>query len=247
MDRLIYVAMAGAEQAFNQQAVTAHNLANATTTGYRAETTAFRTAPVIGPGLPTRAYAVDSTPGADFTPGVIQTTGRNLDIAVQGAGFIAVQGADGTEAYTRNGNLQLGQDGQLQTRDGAPVLSDGGPLTLPSNARVTIARDGTVSIIPEGAPLNSVTVVGRIKLVNPPTDTLVKGDDGLFRVRGGAPAEADPNVAIVSGALEGSNVNPVSAMVDMIASAREYELHMKMLQNAESNAQHGTQLLAVNS
>lgn len=247
MDRLIYVAMAGAEQAFNQQAVTAHNLANATTTGYRAETTAFRTAPVIGPGLPTRAYAVDSTPGADFTPGVIHTTGRNLDIAVQGSGFIAVQGSDGTEAYTRNGNLQLGPDGQLQTREGAPVLSDGGPLTLPNNARVTIARDGTVSIIPEGAPLNSVTVVGRIKLVNPPTDTLVKGNDGLFRVRGGAPAQADPNVAIVSGALEGSNVNPVSAMVDMIASAREYELHMKMLRNAESNAQQGTQLLAINS
>jgi flagellar basal-body rod protein FlgF len=247
MDRLIYVAMAGAEQAFNQQAVTAHNLANATTTGYRAETTAFRTAPVIGPGLPTRAYAVDSTPGADFTPGVIQTTGRALDIAVQGPGFIAVQGADGTEAYTRNGDLQVGPDGQLQTRSGAPVLSDGGPLTVPDHSRVTIARDGTVSILPEGAPLNSITVAGRIKLVNPPTDTLVKGDDGLFRMRGGEPAQADPDVAIVSGALEGSNVNTVTAMVDMIAAAREYELHMKMLQNADSNAQQATQLLAINT
>jgi flagellar basal-body rod protein FlgF len=247
MDRLIYVAMAGAEQAFNQQAVTAHNLANATTTGYRAETTAFRTAPVIGPGLPTRAYAVDSTPGADFTPGVIQTTGRALDIAVQGPGFIAVQGADGTEAYTRNGDLQVSPDGQLQTRSGAPVLSDGGPLTVPDHARVTIARDGTVSILPEGAPLNSITVAGRIKLVNPPTGALVKGDDGLFRMRGGEPAQADPDVAIVSGALEGSNVNTVTAMVDMIAAAREYELHMKMLQNADSNAQQATQLLAINT
>jgi flagellar basal-body rod protein FlgF len=245
MDRLIYVAMSGAKQTLGQQATVAHNLANLTTNGFRAEKSVFRAVPLVGEGAPTRAFVVDSTPGADFTPGVIQGSGRDLDIAIQGQGWLAVQAADGSEAYTRSGSLQLSSNGVLQTRAGNAVLGDGGPIAIPADTLVTIAGDGTVSTVPTGNRPSANAVVGRIKLVNPPEQSLERGNDGLFRVRGGAPAAADGNVRIVSGALESSNVNAVEAMVNMISLARQFDMQMKMLQNAEGNARQAAQLLTL--
>jgi len=244
MDRLIYIAMTGAKQNFEQQAIAAHNLANVGTAGYRAETAAFRVAPVIGPGMPTRAYAVETTTGADLQPGAIQQTGRDLDLAIQGAGWITVQSLDGQEAYTRAGSMQVSTDGNLQTRTGLNVLSDGGPLTIPQDSTIAIAGDGTVSAVQEAQGKSNIIVLGKIKLVNPPAENLVKGQDGLFRTRDGAAAEADPKVALVGGALESSNVNAVSAMVDMINLARQFEMQMKLLQNADGNSQRAAQLLS---
>jgi flagellar basal-body rod protein FlgF len=214
MDRLIYIAMTGAQQLLQQQAVTAHNLANAATTGYKAETSAFRVAPVQGPGLPTRAYALDSTPGADMSAGTLQETGRDLDIAVDGDGFFAVEGRDGTESYTRNGSFDISADGDLITRAGLPVLGEGGPINVPQDAKVAIGRDGTVSATIAGQSAANVTVIGKLKLVKPNAGDLVKAGDGLFRTRNGAPLEADASVTVQNGRLESSNVNPVSAMVD---------------------------------
>jgi len=245
MDRMIYLAMSGAKQVLGQQATVAHNLANLTTNGFRAETSVFRAVPVVGAGASTRAFVVDSTPGADFTPGVIQSTGRDLDIAVQGRGWIAVQAADGSEAYTRNGSLQLNANGVLQTRNGNAVLGDGGPISIPNDTLVTVAGDGTVSTVPTGNRPAANSTVGRIKLVNPPDNTLERGNDGLFRVRGGAPAAADANVRVASGSLETSNVNAVDAMVSMISLARQFDMQMKMLQNAETNARQAAQLLTM--
>jgi flagellar basal-body rod protein FlgF len=245
MDRMIYLAMSGAKQALGQQTTVAHNLANLTTTGFRAETSVFRAVPVVGQGAQTRAFVVDSTPGADFTPGIIQNTGRDLDIAVQGKGWLAVQAADGSEAYTRNGSLQLNANGVLQTRNGNAVLGDGGPISIPNDTLVTVAGDGTVSTVPTGNRPSANSTVARIKLVNPPENTLERGSDGLFRVRGGVPAPADANVRLASGALETSNVNAVDAMVNMIALARGFDMQMKMLQNAETNARQAAQLLTV--
>jgi flagellar basal-body rod protein FlgF len=244
MDRLIYLAMTGAQQLLQQQAVTSHNLANAATTGYKAETAAFRVAPVVGgAGHPTRAYAVASTTGADLAAGAIQPTGRDLDVAIEGEGFLAVQALDGTEGYTRNGSLDVSPDGELRTRSGLTVLGEGGPLIVPPDSKITIGRDGTVSAVTEGPQANTVTVVGRLKLVKIAQADIVRGGDGLFRTRGGEAADADPAVVVASGALESSNVNAVSAMVDMINLARQFEMHMKLLQNAESNEQRATQLL----
>jgi flagellar basal-body rod protein FlgF len=244
MDRYIYLAMTGAQQLLQQQAVATSNLANASTTGYKAETTAFRVAPLVGgPGLPTRAYGVTSTTGADFAPGAVQPTGRDLDVAIEGAGFLAVQALDGTEAYTRNGSLTLTADGELRTRNGLVVLGEGGPITVPPDARITIGRDGTISATTSGDGGSTVAVVGKLKLVNPETSALARGGDGLFRLRNGADAEADPAVVVTAGALEGSNVNAVSAMVDMINLARQFELTMKLLQHADSNEQRATQLI----
>jgi flagellar basal-body rod protein FlgF len=246
MDRLIYVAMAGAEQLFSQQAVVAHNLANAGTPGYKADTTAFSVAPLVGPGLQTRAYAVASTPGADFAAGSIQKTGRELDLAIQGDGFFAVQTSDGGEAYTRNGSLQLSADGVLTTSAGLTVLGDGGPISVPPDSNLTIAKDGTVSLTTFGQSSANVTVLGRLKLVNPDKTGLVKGADGLFRLSGGDTADVDETVTLVSGSLEESNVSAVSTMIDMIALARQFDLSMRLLQDADSDEQRANQLLAIN-
>lgn len=243
MDRLIYLAMTGAQQLLQQQAVTAHNLANAGTTGYKAETAAFRVAPVIGPGLPTRAYALDTTTGADLTPGAVQSTGRDLDVAIEGPGFFAVEAKDGTEAYTRSGSFDVSPDGELVTRSGLTVLGEGGPLTIPPDSKVQVGRDGTVSATTPGQSA-TVNVVGRLKLVNPAAADVQKGPDGLFRLRSGQPADADDAVSVAAGALESSNVNAVSAMVDMINLARNFELQMKLLQSADGNEQRANQLLA---
>ncbi|HEV2609545.1 MAG TPA: flagellar basal-body rod protein FlgF [Noviherbaspirillum sp.] len=245
MDRLIYTAMTGAKHILEQQANTSHNLANAATTGFRAQFDAFRAVEVNGPGMPTRTFVVDSTVGTDFSAGPIQQTGRDLDVAVQGKGWIAVQLEDGTEAYTRNGSLKLSENGVLQTQSGLNILGDGGPISIPPDVNITIAKDGTVSAMANDFKPGPSNVLGRIKLVNPPEDTIVRGDDGLFRVRGGEPADADPGVALVGGSLEGSNVNVVDAMVNMISLARQFEMQMNLLKNAESNDAKAAQLLAL--
>jgi flagellar basal-body rod protein FlgF len=243
LDRLIYLAMAGAQQLLQQQAVTAHNLANAGTTGFKAESTAFRVAPVTGPGLPTRAYALETTPGTDLTPGALQDTARDLDVAIEGPGFFAVQAKDGTEAYTRAGSFDVSADGELITRTGLTVLGEGGPIAVPPDTKISIGRDGTVSGVTYGQSA-SVNVIGRLKLVNPPQGDLQKAGDGLFRLRSGDAADADEAVTVKAGALEASNVNAVSAMVDMINLARNFEMQMKLLQNADGNEQRANQLLS---
>lgn len=246
MDRLIYTAMTGASQAFMRQAGVANNLANASTTGFRAMEHRFRAVPVQGPGAPTRAFVVDASVANVFDQGPLMATGRPLDVAVQGAGWIAVEGANGTEAYTRAGNLQINVNGQLQTASGLNVLGDGGPIAIPPDNNITISPDGTVSAVPLFGTPNNVNVVGRIKLVNPPEDQLVRGDDGLFRTPGGAPAEVDENVKLAAATLEGSNVNPVDSMVSMISLARQFETQIKMLQTADANAAKAGQILSMN-
>ena len=246
MDRLIYTAMTGASHALEQQATTSHNLANATTTGFRAQIDQFRAVPIQGAILDTRAFVVDSTTGSDFRGGAIQHTGRELDVAVQGDGWLAVQAADGTEAYTRNGSLKLDENGVVQTNAGLNVLGDGGPLSIPPGRNLAIAKDGTISLVPNGSAATGLTSIGRLKLVNPPASDLVRGDDGLFRLKDGNPAEANPKVSVISGALESSNVNVVDAMVNMISLARQFDMHIKLLQNAESNDSKATQLLSMN-
>lgn len=247
MDRLLYVAMNGAKSMFDRQAQVAHNLANVSTAGFRAETTAFRALPVIGPGARTRAFVVETTTGTDFTPGPLRETGRTFDLALEGKGFFTVRGADGREAYTRDGGLTLSATSRLETRDGLPVLSENGnTIIIPPENTVTIGRDGTISVIPQTGVPNTATIVGRLKLVNPPERTMLRGTDGLFRPENGRPAAADANVRVVSGMLEGSNVNAVEAMTQIISTARQYETHVRLMQSADQNSRGLSQLLAMN-
>jgi flagellar basal-body rod protein FlgF len=240
MDRLIYLAMSGAKATMQRQETLANNLANVSTVGFRAELAAFRAVPVEGSGASTRVYSLESTPGYDATPGQVAATGRNLDVAMQGAAWLAVQGLDGTEAYTRGGALDVNADGNLVTVSGLTVLGDGGPIQIPPDTRIGIAADGTVS----STDVNGhSTSVGRLKLVTP-EGPLTRGVDGLFRA-GSGDLSADPLARLQDGALEGSNVSAVETMVAMIAAARQFEAQMKSLTTAEGNDKAASQLLSV--
>jgi flagellar basal-body rod protein FlgF len=245
MDRLIYTAMTGARHVLDQQATVSNNLANATTNGFRAQIDSFRAVPVVADGLNTRAFVVDSTVGSNFSAGPMQTTGRPLDIAIREQGWFAVQSADGSEAYTRNGSLRVNENGLLQTTSGQNLIGEGGPIAVPPDTNITIASDGTVSTVSTEFQPGPSNVLGRLKLVNPPTAGLLRGDDGLFRQADGTPAQNDPLVRIVDGVLEGSNVNPVDSMVNMISLARQFDMQMSLLKNAENNASKATQILAL--
>lgn len=245
MDRLVYTAMTGAKHILEQQATNSHNLANVTTTGFRAQLDSFRAVPVKSEGLQTRAFVVDATAGTDFSPGSVQITGRDLDVAIQGKGWLAVEKPDGSEAYTRAGGLKISENGILQTQNGLNVVGEGGPITIPPDVTIAIAKDGTVSSIPSGTKPNAVQIIGRLKLVNPLEANLVRGEDGLFKTKDGTAVDADATVTVAGGTLENSNVNVVESMVNMINLARSFEMQMKLLQNAENNATKATQILTL--
>jgi len=245
MDRMIYTAMTGAKHILEQQATTAHNLANATSTGFKSQVDSFRAVPVLGDQLSTRAFVVDATAGADFNPGPIQSTSRELDVAIQGKGWLVVQRADGSEGYTRNGSLKVSENGVLQTASGLTVMGDGGPISIPPDVKVSIAKDGTVSSVSNNTLPGPSNAIGRLKLVNPPETNLVRAEDGLFVSKDGNPAEVNANVNVVSGALEASNVNVIDAMVTMISLARQFDTQMKLVQSAENNANKAAQLFSL--
>lgn len=243
MDRMVYLAMTGARQMLMQQAAASNNLANAASPGFRADLEAFRAMPVFGPGQPSRVYAMAERPAVNFQPGSLETTGNDLDVAVDGEGFLAVQAADGTEAYTRAGDLRLNANGMLETGNGRPVLGNGGPVAIPPAEAVVIAADGTISIRPVGQGSEALVVVDRLKLVRPDTGELYKGEDGLFRQKNGTNLEADAAVRVVQGALESSNVNSVSEMINMMTYQRNFELQVKAMQTAEKNDAAMSQLM----
>ncbi len=238
MDRLIYLSMSGAKASMQRQDVLTHNLANASTNGFRAEMAAFRSVPIQGDGATTRAFALESTLGYDSQSGPVAPTGNPLDVAMKGNAFLAVQALDGTEAYTRAGALQVNAEGLIVTSAGLPVLGDGGPITLPTGAAPEVASDGTITAkVGNARP----QVVGRLKMVSPEA-AMTRGTDGLFRA-GDGELPADANARLQSGALEGSNVSPIETMVAMIAAARQFEHQMKMLQGAEQREQAASKLL----
>lgn len=245
MDRLIYTAMSGAKHILDQQATNSHNLANATTTGFRSQLNSFRAVPVQSEGLPTRAYVVDATVGTDFSTGSLQNTGRDLDVALQGKGWLVVQGEDGVEKMTRHGSLKVSENGVLQTQSGLNVMGDAGPITIPPEVTVAIGKDGTVSTIPSGSKPSAVQVIGRLKLVNPDEQNITRGTDGLFVTKDGSTLDPDASVTVAGGMLEDSNVNVVESMVTMINLARSFEMQMKLLTNAENNATKASQLLSL--
>lgn len=245
MDHMLYIAADGAGQIQKAQAVNANNLANISTTGFKAQFEALRALPVYGPGYASRVHTQSETPGVDHSPGSLMATGRNLDIAVNGKGWIAVQAPDGSEAYTRAGDLRVSATGMLETGAGHPVIGDGGPISIPDAQELEIAADGTVSVLPVGQAPSTMAVVGRIKLVDPDANAMVKGDDGLMRMQNGATAEADANVRLASGVLESSNVNSIEALTTMIHLARQFETQVKLMKTAEENDAASAKLMSI--
>ena len=245
MDEMIYLAMTGAKQTEYAQAINSNNLANISTTGFRADLHSFSSAPIEGPGVESRINAVVETYGTDFSQGAVVSTGRDLDIAIQGPGFIAVQAADGAEAYTRAGDLRIGSGGLLETGSGRLVIGNAGPVAIPPNSSLLIGSDGTVSVQPIGQGPETLATVDRIKLVDPDTRLLAKGGDGLFRLPDDEIADANASVRLTSGVLEQSNVNIAKTLVNMIELSRQYEMQVKIIKTSKEDADAAAQLMRI--
>ena len=245
MDRMLYIAMSGAKQTMLAQSANSNNMANANTTGFRADLAAFRSMPVYGAGEPTRVYAMAERAGVDSSSGAIIPTGRELDVAIKDDGWIAVQTSDGSEAYTRAGNFKIDAGGVITTRNGLPILGNGGPIALPPAEKVEIGTDGTISIRGIGQSASTLTVIDRIKLVKINGNDLIKGTDGLIRKIDGNVATVDASVNLIAGALESSNVSAVESMVSMITLARQYEAQIKMMKAAEDMDSASSELLSI--
>jgi len=244
MDRSLYIAMSGAKQTLLAQNSNANNLANIQTTGFKSDLEWFRSRPVSGAGYPTRVYAMIEKPGTDFSPGIMQTTERDLDVAINGEGLIAVQGEDGKEAYTRAGDLLITPEGFLRTGNGLQITGQNGPITVPPSEKLTIGSDGTISIVPMGAGnATTLQVLDRIKLVKPEMNDMEKMGDGLLHPKNDKPLEASADVSLTQGVLEGSNVNGINAMVGMIELARNFELQTKVMKNVDENSAASAKLM----
>ena len=246
MDKYLYLAMHGASQAMQAQQTNANNLANVSTVGFKATLDHFQAKPVYGPGHADRVYTSDQIAGANFDQGAVMTTGRELDITINGDGWFAVQAEDGSAAYSRRGDFHTDSNGLLLNGANQIVLGEGGPIALPQYETLIIGRDGTMSVRAAGQAANSLVAVDRLRLVNPDMEQMVRGEDGLFRTRDGSDAPADASVTITSGALESSNVNAIDAMVRMMEYARHYETQVKMMNLASENDAASAHLLRMN-
>lgn len=232
MDRLVHTSLSALRGAMARQATTANNLANANTTGFRAEIANARTMWIGSGELSARAQSSEEVVSADMKAGAITETGRDLDVAIDGDALLAVQTRDGDEVYTRRGDLQLSDSGLVTTGDGSPVLGESGPITMPPADSVRIDKDGTIWIVPAGGDPNLPQAVDRLKLASATGSKILKGLDGLFRVEGGGALPADPQAQVTARALEGSNVDATKALVDMIEASRAWDMQLKLVTTA---------------
>lgn len=233
------LALSGARETMLAQAVNSHNLANASTPGFRADLVKFSDEYVNEAGRPRALNTVD------FDEGDMRITNRALDVAIKGEGWIAVQGAGGREGFTRRGDMRIDSQGQLTNGAGRPVLGNNGPITLPPFSDLEVGGDGTISVRPIGQEATALATVDRIKLVKVDTNQLEKGADGLLRLPAGEIAAPSTEVQLLSGTLESSNVNPIEAMVKMIDLARQFETQIKMMQASEKIEQSMTTVMKI--
>ncbi|MDI9819484.1 MULTISPECIES: flagellar basal-body rod protein FlgF [unclassified Legionella] len=245
MEPVLYNAMNGSLIDFNKQAVISNNLANLNTSGFKEDIARAQSMYVAGAAQTAEAFVVTRENGTDLRDGPLITTGRDLDVAIQGKGWFAVQNAQGKEAYTRGGDFHINENGMLVTGSNRPVLGDGGPISIPPAQHIEIGTDGTISIVPLDGDPNAMAVIERIKLVKLDTEDLVKDLDGLMHLKQGGIAPADASITVIKGALEGSNVDAVKQMVNLIANGQEFNAQMKVMQVADENSQKLAQLLQI--
>ncbi len=246
MDKLVYTAATGLRAHMSAQAAIANNIANVSTTGFRADRVVFERIALKGGGtqMEARAPTSEEVRDIDRASGAIQQTGRALDGALTGRdSWLAVQAADGAESYTRRGDLQVAPSGVLQTGDGFVVQGQSGPITIPPYDSLSIAGDGTISIVPQGGDPKNPQILDRLKVVSTRGSDTVKGLDNLLKVRGGGALPADLDAKVTAGALEGSNVNMTQALVDMIENQRAYEVQANMMKEAKSMDESAASLM----
>ena len=245
MDKYLYVAMTGASQNALAQKAHANNLANISTNGFQRDLEQARSMPVFGDSFPARAFALTERPATDFSQGALVETGRDLDVAVSGDGWLAVQAPDGSEAYVRTASMNVDALGILRAGNGMPIMGNGGPIAVPPQQQIEVGEDGTISIRAQGEGPRVMAQVDRIKLVQPDLKTMSKGIDGLIHTNDGQPAPADANVRVTSGFLQASNVNAVDEMTSVLALSKQFELHIKMMNTAKEDDQAMTRVLSI--
>jgi flagellar basal-body rod protein FlgF len=240
MSDLFLTVMHGARQVMKAQAVNANNLANASTDGFQAELAHVQ---AVGRDF-------ELVGAVDFTPGMMRATGRSLDVAVNGEGWMAIQTDEGIEGYSRRGDLKVDSLGLMTNGAGHPVIGNNGPIALPPFTSIDIAADGTISIQPVGQGPNAMAVIDRIKLVNPDPQTMERGDDGVIRMQlvdgEQVVAPPDASVQLQTSSLESSNVNAVGEMLKMIDLSRQFEAQIKLIQSSDDNSASLASLLRLN-
>ncbi|PKM18283.1 MAG: flagellin biosynthesis protein FlgF [Gammaproteobacteria bacterium HGW-Gammaproteobacteria-15] len=244
MERLIYTAVSGAE--LNQTAlrVSANNLANVNTPGFKADIEQAQAMMIAGDGFRTRYQAQLLPVFTNLANGPVQQTGRDLDIVLSDGGFLAIADANGNEAYTRAGNLQVDADGRLML-NGYAVQGEQGDIVLPEFGDIDISSDGTINLLPVGGGV--IAQEGRLKMVSVGNDTLVKGLDGLLRPQQQEQLPADLAITLRTGVLEGANVNAVEEMVNTMNISRQFEMNIRMMKTADELAVAGNKLVSGNS
>jgi len=243
MDKLVYTALSGLRSQMSAQSTIANNIANASTTGYRAERVNFDRLILQGQGFESRELASEEVNDFDRRAGTLVQTARPLDVAVAGDSWMAVQAKDGTEAYTRRGDLNVASSGVLETGDGFPVMGSGGPITVPPYQSIAIAGDGSVTIVPPGGDASQPQIIDKIKLVSTDGTQTSKGLDNLLHVKGGGVLPEDLDGKVQSGALEQSNVNLTQSLVDMIENQRSYEVQANLLKEAKTMDESSASLM----
>jgi len=247
MDRALYLAMSGGKQIMHAQAIRANNLANVNTTGFRADFEQARAMPVYGEHFASRVYAMTENPATRYESGALIQTDRSLDVAMKSDGFIAVLDAQGAEAYTRSGDLQITANGQLVNGSGLPIMGARGPIFLPPINEISIGEDGTISIVPEGGTAAEIATIGQIKLVNPDTQLIEKGTDGLIRAKTGVPFEQNLTAQLKSGFLESSNVSAVEELTKIMSLSRQFEMNIKVMDTVRNNGNASARILQRNA
>lgn len=245
MDRLIYTALSGMRANLEQQSITAHNIANASTPGFRRDISTRESLALSATNFASRIQAATQSIGIDNAPGEADATGRNLDINLGQDSYLAVQAGNGEEAYTRRGDLRAGVTGLLETGDGHPVIGTNGPISIPTAAQVEVGSDGTITVQPKGAATSERITVGQLKLVSAPPESLRKGADNLLRSTEAPVLSQDRSARVSSGMLEGSNVNMASEMIDLLEEARRYEIQVNLLTTAKDMDQSSAALLQI--
>lgn len=243
MDRLIYTALSGMRGSMAHERVIASNMANSSTVGYRADTLQFSAVTLLGPQLEARAMTSGEVHGADMSAGVANSTGRPLDIAMNGTAMLTLQDEDGGEAYSRRGDLSLSLSGLLQNGDGRPVMGTNGPISAPPGSMLSIRPDGGVMATNPGSPDAPAQEIGRIKFANPTGSPLFKGLSGLFRVPGGGVLPLDEAATATPRALEQSNVSATKVLAEMIDSQRLFEIRTKLVATAKDIDEGGAALM----
>ena len=235
MDNFLYVSMSGAKETMNALAIHSNNLANANKTGFKSDFEQARSLQIHGHGLPTRVFAVAESPGQNFDSGIVYSTGRDLDVSIEGEGWFVIKSEAGDEGLTRSGNFKIDVDGFLIDQKGQKIVDDQGEdiyIQMPID-KFNIRKDGVIEVRPEGAPADGMEEIAQLKLANPDIKNLMRGADGLFRRIDGEELQHSNRVVVSNGTLEASNVNLSSELTSLINLQRGFEMQIKMMKNAE--------------